>query len=82
MHGEVREEDDKVLLHAYDEAGVALVAACYHLDVVTHTEVLPQFMGWELQRILHTDQTSITNHYFVSVPMRTEHCLGMSGRLM
>lgn len=52
MHCEVREEDDEVLLHSDDEAGVALVSPSDHLDVVAHAEVFPQLVSWELQGVL------------------------------
>lgn len=52
VHGEVREEDDEVLLHADDQAGVALVSPGDHLHVVAHPEILPQLMSRELQGVL------------------------------
>lgn len=52
MHGEVREQDDKVLLHSDDQAGVALVTAGDHLHVVAHPEILLELVSRELQRIL------------------------------
>lgn len=52
VHGEVREEDDEVLLHPHDEACVALKPTSDHLHVVPHLEVLAKFLGWELQHVL------------------------------
>lgn len=57
MHGQVREEDDKVLLHTDDEACVALVAAGDDLHVVAHPEVLLQLVGRELQGVLENART-------------------------
>ena len=34
MHGEVREEDDHVVLHPDDQAGVALITAADHTNVI------------------------------------------------
>lgn len=56
VHGEVREEDDEVLLHPDDQARVALVAPSDHLHVVAHAEVLPQLVSRKLQRVLNTPQ--------------------------
>lgn len=54
VHGEVREKDDKVLLHSDDEARVSLVAAGDDLHVVAHAEVFLQLVRGELQGILQT----------------------------
>lgn len=59
VHGEVREEDDKVFLHSYDEAGVSLVSPCNHLHMVAHPEIFSQLMSRELQRILHCNRHTI-----------------------
>lgn len=56
MHGEVRKEDDKILLHPDDEACVSLIATSDNLHVVPHSEVFSQLVCRELQRILHTDR--------------------------
>lgn len=56
MHGEVGEEDDKALLHAYDEARVAFVSAGDHFHVVAHAEVFLQLLSWELQGVLRAGQ--------------------------
>lgn len=45
MHCEVREEDDKVLLHSDDQTSVSLVSSSDHLHVVSHTEVFTQLMS-------------------------------------
>ncbi len=34
MHGEVREEDDHVVLHTDDQAGISFVAAADHTHVI------------------------------------------------
>lgn len=60
VHGEVREEDHKVLFHSDDEACVTLVSPGDHLHVVAHSEILSQLMSRELQGVLrentHTEQ--------------------------
>lgn len=58
MHGEVRKEDDKILLHPDDEACVSLIATSDNLHVVPHSKVFSQLVCRELQRILqvHTDR--------------------------
>lgn len=52
VHGEVREEDDKVLLHPNDEARVTLETPRDHFHVVAHLEILAQLLSWELQHVL------------------------------
>lgn len=52
MHGKVREENDKVLLHADYKARVTFKTTRDYFHVVAHTKVLPQFMSWKLERIL------------------------------
>jgi len=48
MHGEVREEDDDILLDTDDEPGVPLILPPDDLHVVTSLEMLLQLMGREL----------------------------------
>ena len=55
VHGEVREEDDEVLLHSHDEASVAFVSPGNHLYVVAHPEIFSQLVSRELQRVLHRE---------------------------
>lgn len=57
VHGEVGEQDDKVLLHSDDEAGVALVSPGDHLHVVAHPEIFSHLVSRELQRVLHGAHT-------------------------
>lgn len=52
MHGEIREENDKVLLDPHNETRVTLESASNHFHMVPHLEVLPKFLGWELQHVL------------------------------
>ncbi len=56
MHGEIREQNDKVLLHTDYEACVTFKTSCNNLHVVTHTEVLPQLMSWKLKRVLNKNK--------------------------
>lgn len=53
MHSEIREQNDKVLLHTDYEACVTFKTPCDNLHMVAHTEVLPQLMSWELKRVLN-----------------------------
>lgn len=52
VHGEVREEDHKVLFHTHNEARVTLKSPSNHFHMVPHLEVFPQLLGWELQHVL------------------------------
>lgn len=61
VHGEVGEQDDKVLLHSDDEAGVALVSPGDHLHVVAHPEIFSHLVSRELQRVLHGAHTGQGN---------------------
>lgn len=56
MHGEVGEENDKVLLHTDYEARVTFKTTRDYFHVVSHTKVLSQFMSWKLKRILKPKQ--------------------------
>lgn len=52
VQGEVREENSKISLNAYDKSSLSLVSTCYHSNMITHNKILAQFMLLELQRIL------------------------------
>lgn len=56
MHGKVREENDKVLLHSHNKACVAFIAAGNNFNMVTHAEVFPQLMSRKLQWVLRTER--------------------------
>lgn len=56
MHGEVWEQNDKVLLHTDYEARVTFKTSRDNLHMVTHTEVLPQLMSRKLKRVLNKNK--------------------------
>lgn len=73
VHGQIGEENDHVILDAYNKTRVVLVAAGNDTDMVTHREVFLELVGLELEWVLqvfvfweHGDLVTVNRHDFAA----------------